>query len=94
MATILLSRQHSRLWRDYLELTKPKVVALLVLTAARVGMVLASDSLASWPLLISATLGIGLLSAAAAALNHVVDQRIDAQMARPVTAGSPWQGKQ
>ncbi|CAM5198106.1 protoheme IX farnesyltransferase [Alishewanella longhuensis] len=61
MATILLSRQHSRLWRDYLELTKPKVVALLVLTAW-VGMVLASDSLASWPLLISATLGIGLLS--------------------------------
>lgn len=90
MATILLSRQHSRLWRDYLELTKPKVVALLVLTAW-VGMVLASDNLASWPLLISATLGIGLLSAAAAALNHVVDQRIDAQMARthsrPVARG-------
>ncbi|GHG75491.1 protoheme IX farnesyltransferase [Alishewanella longhuensis] len=90
MATILLSRQHSRLWRDYLELTKPKVVALLVLTAW-VGMVLASDSLASWPLLISATLGIGLLSAAAAALNHVVDQRIDALMARthsrPVARG-------
>lgn len=90
MATILLSQQHSRLWRDYLELTKPKVVALLVLTAW-VGMVLASDSLASWTLLISATLGIGLLSAAAAALNHVVDQRIDAQMARthsrPVARG-------
>jgi len=90
MATILLSQQYNRLWRDYLELTKPKVVALLVLTAW-VGMVLASDSLASWPLLISATLGIGLLSAAAAALNHVVDQRIDAQMARthsrPVARG-------
>lgn len=90
MATILLSQQHSRLWRDYLELTKPKVVALLVLTAW-VGMVLASDSLASWTLLMSATLGIGLLSAAAAALNHVVDQRIDAQMARthsrPVARG-------
>lgn len=90
MATVLLSRQHSRLWRDYLELTKPKVVALLVLTAW-VGMVLASESLASWPLLIAATLGIGLLSAAAAALNHVVDQRIDALMARthsrPVARG-------
>ncbi len=81
MATVLLSRQQSRLWRDYLELTKPKVVALLVLTAW-VGMVLASESLAPWPVLIAATLGIGLLSAAAAALNHVVDQRIDAQMAR------------
>lgn len=90
MATMLLSRQQSRLWRDYLELTKPKVVALLVLTAW-VGMVLASESLAPWPLLIAATLGIGLLSAAAAALNHVVDQRIDAQMARthsrPVARG-------
>lgn len=90
MATILLSQQHSRLWRDYLELTKPKVVALLVLTAWA-GMVLASESLASWPLLIAATLGIGLLSAAAAALNHVVDQRIDALMARthsrPVARG-------
>ncbi|WP_423188082.1 heme o synthase [Alishewanella sp. d11] len=90
MATVLLSRQQSRLWRDYLELTKPKVVALLVLTAW-VGMVLASESLAPWPVLIAATLGIGLLSAAAAALNHVVDQRIDAQMARthsrPVAKG-------
>ncbi len=90
MATIILSRQQSRLWRDYLELTKPKVVALLVLTAW-VGMVLASESLAPWPLLLSATLGIGLLSAAAAALNHVVDQRIDALMARthsrPVARG-------
>lgn len=90
MATMLLSRQQSRLWRDYLELTKPKVVALLVLTAW-VGMVLASENLASWSLLLNATLGIGLLSAAAAALNHVVDQRIDAQMARthsrPVARG-------
>ncbi|GGW68795.1 heme o synthase [Alishewanella tabrizica] len=84
MATVLLTRQHSRIWRDYLELTKPKVVALLVLTAW-VGMVLASESLAAWPLLFAATLGIGLLSAAAAALNHVVDQRIDAMMARTHT---------
>lgn len=90
MTTATLMRQHSRVWRDYLELTKPKVVALLVLTAW-VGMVLASDTLAPWHLLLSATLGIGFLSAAAAALNHVVDQRIDAQMARthsrPVARG-------
>ena len=90
MATLLLSGMHSRLWRDYLELTKPKVVALLVLTAW-VGMVLATDQWISFGLLFSATVGIGLLSAAAAALNHVVDQRIDAQMARthsrPVARG-------
>jgi len=90
MATAILTGQFSRRWRDYLELTKPKVVALLVLTAW-VGMVLASEQLADWSLLLSATLGIGLLSAAAAALNHVVDQQIDAKMARthsrPVARG-------
>lgn len=76
--------------RDYLELTKPKVVALLVLTAW-VGMMLAVPGLPDPLTVLSATLGIGLLSAAAAALNHVVDQRIDAQMARtyarPVAKG-------
>ncbi|GAB2927924.1 heme o synthase [Rheinheimera gaetbuli] len=76
--------------RDYLELTKPKVVALLVLTAW-VGMMLAQPGLPDLLALFAATLGIGLLSAAAAAVNHVVDQRIDAQMARtysrPVAKG-------
>lgn len=76
--------------RDYLELTKPKVVALLVLTAW-VGMMLAVPGLPDPLTVVNATLGIGLLSAAAAALNHVVDQRIDAQMARtyarPVAKG-------
>ena len=82
--------------RDYLELTKPKVVALLVLTAW-VGMMLAQPGLPDLVVLFAATMGIGLLSAAAAAVNHVVDQRIDAQMARtysrPVAKGriSPLQ---
>ena len=82
--------------RDYLELTKPKVVALLVLTAW-VGMMLAQPGLPDIVVLFAATMGIGLLSAAAAAVNHVVDQRIDAQMARtysrPVAKGriSPLQ---
>lgn len=76
--------------RDYLELTKPKVVALLVLTAW-VGMMLAVPGIPELTTLVMATLGIGLLSAAAAAMNHVVDKRIDAQMARtysrPVAKG-------
>lgn len=72
---------HSIHWHDYLELTKPKVVALLVLTAV-VGMLLATPDLPPVRLLMFATLGIGLLSGAAAALNHVVDRRIDVQMAR------------
>lgn len=76
--------------KDYLELTKPKVVALLVLTAW-VGMMLGVPGLPDLLTVLAATVGIGLLSAAAAAINHVVDQRIDAQMARtysrPVAKG-------
>ncbi|HAW93012.1 MULTISPECIES: heme o synthase [unclassified Arsukibacterium] len=90
MATITATRQSISRWRDYLELTKPKVVALLVLTAW-VGMMLASPGLPDIAVVVFATIGIGLLSGAAAALNHVVDQRIDAQMARthsrPVAKG-------
>ena len=68
-------------WRDYLALCKPKIVALIVFTAV-VGMLLATPSVAPLPLLLAATTGIGLAAAAAAALNHVVDQRVDALMAR------------
>lgn len=68
-------------FRSYYQLTKPKVVALLVLTAW-VGMMLASPSLPSLMLMLFASTGIGLVSAAAAAFNHVLDQKIDAQMAR------------
>lgn len=89
MTAAVRLKQRSRV-NDYLELTKPKVVALLVLTAW-VGMMLAVPALPDITTVIAATLGIGLLSAAAAAMNHVVDQRIDAQMARtysrPVAKG-------
>ena len=65
----------------YLELCKPKVVALIVFTAI-VGMFLAVPG---WPPLqefIAGTLGIGLAAGSAAAINHLLDQRIDAVMAR------------
>ncbi len=68
-------------WRDYLTLTKPRVVAVLVLTSM-VGMLLASPVLPSVDLFILANLGIGLAASAAAAVNHVVDRRIDAMMSR------------
>lgn len=83
-------------WRDYYQLTKPKVVALLLLTAW-VGMWLAPSQQSQPGLMWIALTGIGLLSAAAAALNHVLDQNIDAKMARtqrrPVATGrvSPQQ---
>jgi protoheme IX farnesyltransferase len=78
-------------WRDYYELTKPRVVMLIVFTAV-VGMFL---SVPGWPgaaPLFFGTLGIGLASSAAAVYNHVLDARIDIQMMR--TRGRPLpQGK-
>ena len=86
-------RQH---WRDYFELTKPKVVTLITFTAM-VGMFLASQSVVPWEILIFGSLGIALLAGAAAAINHLADQYIDAMMARtqhrPLPRGQldPWQ---
>lgn len=68
-------------WRAYYDITKPKVVALLVLTAL-VGMSLSVPGGLPWQLLIPAMLGIGLLSSAAAAINHIVDEKIDTVMGR------------
>jgi protoheme IX farnesyltransferase len=68
-------------WREYLALTKPRVVALMVFTTV-VGMLLATRDLLPWTVLVFGTLGIALLAGAAAAINHLVDRRIDALMAR------------
>jgi len=68
-------------WRDYYALTKPGVVQLLVFTAI-VGMFLATPGMVPWDALVFGSLGIALASASAAAINHVLDQRIDAAMAR------------
>jgi heme o synthase len=73
-------------WREFLELTKPKVSLLIVFTAI-VGMVLASPGMVPLPALIFGTLGIALASGSAAAFNHVLDRRIDERMAR--TRGRP-----
>ena len=68
-------------WRDYYALTKPGVVKLLVFTAI-VGMFLATPGMVPWETLLFASLGIGLSAASGAAVNHVLDQRLDAKMAR------------
>jgi protoheme IX farnesyltransferase len=73
-------------FKQYLELTKPRVVALLVFCAV-IGMFLAVDSdgnrvLPTWQSGLFGTLGIWLASASAAAFNHLIDQRIDKLMAR------------
>jgi protoheme IX farnesyltransferase len=69
------------LWRRYLELTKPKVVALITFTAI-VGTLLASPGVPPLDALVWGNLGIALAAACAATLNHILDRRIDEQMAR------------
>ena len=77
-------------WRDYLELTKPRVVALMILTAL-IGMCMAVPGFVPWQPLLLGNLGIALCAGAAAAINHLVDERIDQQMSRtrsrPVATG-------
>ncbi|MBT8079011.1 MAG: heme o synthase [Gammaproteobacteria bacterium] len=68
-------------WRDYFELTKPRVVTLIVFTAV-VGMFLAVPGLPPLAAVVFGTLGIGLAASSAAVVNHVLDARIDIQMAR------------
>jgi protoheme IX farnesyltransferase len=78
-------------WRDYLELTKPRVVALMILTAL-IGMCMAVPGFVPWQPLVFGNLGIALCAGAAAAINHLVDERIDQQMtrtrSRPVATGT------
>lgn len=73
-------------WRDYLELCKPNVVALMIFTAV-VGMLLATPGDIPWWALTVGSFGIALSAGSAAAVNHLVDRRIDADMAR--TRGRP-----
>lgn len=73
-------KRETQLWRDYWILCKPRVVALMLVTVL-VGMYLAPGQIT--PTLLLANLcGIGLVAGAAAAINHIVDRRIDALMAR------------
>jgi len=68
-------------WRDYMELTKPRVV-LLMLLCALVGMLLATPELPPLPLIVFGLVGIALVAGSAAAVNHIADARLDARMAR------------
>ncbi len=77
-------------WRDYLELTKPRVVALMILTAV-IGMLLSVPGMVPLDVLILGNLGIALCAGSAATVNHLVDRHIDLKMARtlnrPVATG-------
>jgi heme o synthase len=77
-------------WRDYLELTKPRVV-LLMLLCALVGMFLAVPGMVPVDIIVFGLVGIALVAGSAAAVNHIADARIDARMQRtsmrPVAMG-------
>ena len=71
-------RAGAPLLSQYWTLTKPRVVALIVFTAI-IGMLLAIEPGQAWPWrrLIAGGFGIWLAAASAAAINHLLDQRID-----------------
>jgi heme o synthase len=78
-------------WRDYLVLTKPRVMSLLLLTGAA-GMVVGARGLPAPGRVTTTMLGLALACGGAGALNHVIDRDIDRLMgsrtsARPVAAG-------
>ncbi|MDY6830070.1 MAG: heme o synthase [Pseudomonadota bacterium] len=82
--------QSSTRFADYFELCKPRVVALMILTSI-VGMFLSVPGMVPLDVLLIGNLGIALVSASGAVVNHVIDRRIDAVMARtrrrPVAVG-------
>jgi heme o synthase len=84
----ILASAHSSRIRQFYELTKPRVVALIMLTSV-VGSLLATPGLPPLDLLLWGNLGIGLAAASAAALNQILDARIDASMARTRTRPLP-----
>jgi protoheme IX farnesyltransferase len=78
-------------WRDYVTLTKPRVMSLLLVTGVA-GMFVGAQGWPGWTVLLAGTLGLALACGGAAALNHVLDADIDRLMGsrtekRPVAAG-------
>jgi len=90
MTVLIKNHESANHWRDWWQLCKPRVVALMLVTSL-IGMLLATKNAVPWMVLLFGNLGIGLCAAAAATVNHVVDRHIDALMARtqqrPVSGG-------
>jgi protoheme IX farnesyltransferase len=91
MTTLSAPSSPSSLLKQYYVLTKPRVNALILFCAV-IGMLLAQTELPPLSLVLLATLGIGLVAGAAAAVNCLVESHIDAKMARtswrPLPAGT------
>ncbi len=81
MTTHVLSAGLAQRLRAFVALTKPRVVSLIVFTAV-IGMLLATPGMVPAQLLLASTLGIWLVAGSAAAINCLVEQKIDARMRR------------
>ncbi len=81
MSAITQTKPAALRLRQFYQLTKPRVVSLIVFTAI-IGMFLATPGLPSMSAVLFATIGIALVAGAAAAINCLVEQTIDAIMAR------------
>ena len=78
-------------WRDYVTLTKPRIMTLLLLTGAA-GVFVGAQGVPDWGLFLAAVTGLALACGGASALNHVLDADIDRLMGsrteqRPVASG-------
>jgi protoheme IX farnesyltransferase len=81
MPTSLASQPLASRFSQFYELTKPRVVSLIVFTAV-IGMFLATPGMVPLQALLAGTVGIALTAGAAAAFNCLVEQKIDALMTR------------
>jgi len=86
MSATMVLQQAAFSCRSFYLMCKPRVTALVVFTAV-IGMFLGSPGMVSLPILLVATLGIAMVTGAAAAFNCLIEQKIDARMAR--TRGRP-----
>ncbi len=75
-------------WRDYYEMCKPRVVMLMILTSM-VGMFLAVPGMVPLDILILGNVGIALVAASGAVVNHLIDRKVDAMMRRTVNRPMP-----
>jgi heme o synthase len=78
-------------WRDYVTLTKPRIMSLLLLTGAA-GVFVGAQGVPAWDVLALTTFGLALACGGASALNHYLDRDIDKLMgsrtsSRPVASG-------
>jgi protoheme IX farnesyltransferase len=81
MSTSLAGQPITSRFNQFYQLTKPRVVSLIVFTAV-IGMFLATPGMVPLQALLAGTLGIALTAGAAAAINCLVEQKIDAVMTR------------